>query len=148
MTSIDKEIKSAFANNRQKAVINILFSSNWIRNMNNVVMSKHKISLQQYNILRILRGAGDKMNMQNVKERMIDKSPNATRLTDKLIEKGLIERIRSDDDRRVVYIKVTKLGLDVLLDLDGPTDDLVKTYDTLTEEEAGQLSDLLDKLRG
>lgn len=148
MASIDQEIKSNFVNNKQKAVINIMFSSNWIRNLNNEIMAKYKISLQQYNIMRILRGSGDKMSMQKVKERMIDKSPNATRLTDKLVEKGYIERTRSEEDRRVVFVKITILGLRVLEDLDEPTDKLTTAYDTLTNEEAEQLSNLLDKLRG
>lgn len=148
MASIDNEIKSTFGNNKQKAVINIMFSSNWIRNMNNVVLAEYQISLQQYNILRILRGSGDKMNMHNVKERMIDKSPNATRLTDKLIEKALIERIRCDEDRRVVFIKITDLGLNLLKKLDEPIDSISKSFDNLSEEEAEQLSNLLDKLRG
>ncbi len=148
MASIDQEIKSNFVNNKQKAVINIMFSSNWIRNLNNEIMAKYKISLQQYNIMRILRGSGDKMSMQKVKERMIDKSPNATRLTDKLVDKGYIKRTRSEEDRRVVFVKITILGLRVLEDLDEPTDKLTTAYDTLTNEEAEQLSNLLDKLRG
>ena len=147
MSSIEKEIKTRFVNNRQKAVINIMFSSNWIRNRDNAILSSHGISLQQYNILRILRGGGEKMNMFQVKDRMIDRSPNVTRLTDKLIDKSLIEKIRSEDDKRVIYIKITESGMNLLSKLDEPMDEGSKYFDTLSEEEAGLLSDLLDKLR-
>ncbi len=147
MSSIEKEIKTRFVNNRQKAVINIMFSSNWIRNRDNAILSSHGISLQQYNILRILRGGGEKMNMFQVKDRMIDRSPNVTRLTDKLIDKSLIEKIRSEDDKRVIYIKITERGMTLLSKLDEPMDEGSKYFDTLSEEEAGLLSDLLDKLR-
>ncbi|HRF82668.1 MAG TPA: MarR family transcriptional regulator [Flavobacteriales bacterium] len=107
------------------------------------------ISPQQYNILRILRGAKDRMNMHCVKERMIDRAPNATRLTDKLITKGLVERERCEDDRRVVYVRISQKGLAMLDEIDRANRPSEKNgLDRLTEAEALELNRLLDAWRG
>lgn len=145
MGDIAKDVNSKFKNNKVKALINILFTANWITAHQNAFFKPYGISPQQYNILRILRGAGTPLKVQTIKERMIDRSPNATRLMDKLCAKHLIERIPCPNDRRVVHIKITTHGLTLL-------DDISKNLktdllDQLTEAEAQQLSDLLDKIR-
>ena len=83
--------------------------------------------------------------LQLIKNRMIERAPNATRLMDKLCEKGLIERIRCKEDRRVVYVVITKAGLSLLTKID--THGNISFLDKLSEEEAAVLSDLLDKIR-
>ncbi|WMI67175.1 MarR family winged helix-turn-helix transcriptional regulator [Mangrovimonas sp. YM274] len=145
MGDISKDINSSFANNKLKALINVMYTSNWITNHQNNFFKPHGISPQQYNILRILKGAKSALKVQTIKERMIDRSPNATRLMDKLCAKGLIERLPSESDRRVVFIEITKEGLELLQSI--PDDFDVQLVKKLTEEEAGQLSDLLDKMR-
>ncbi len=147
MASIDQEIKSSFDTEKERALINIMFTANWFKNLNNEVLHPYGVSPAQYNILRILRGAKDKMSMQNVKKRMIDKSPNTTRLTDKLFDKEFIERERCTKDRRVVYVSITKEGLSLLKEIDSPTKELMNSFDPLSEEESKTLSMLLDKLR-
>ncbi|MES2589510.1 MAG: MarR family transcriptional regulator [Bacteroidota bacterium] len=146
---IGEEIKSKFANARQKAIINIRFTSNWMFQNHNSYMSKYDISMAQFNILRILRGANDFLNVNTIKERMIEKSPNTTRLMDKLCEKGLIERVRCEEDKRVVFAKIAEKGLKLLSLMDNDKDfvDLFLFSEKLTEEEAEVLSSLLDKLR-
>ncbi|WP_082333800.1 MarR family winged helix-turn-helix transcriptional regulator [Mangrovimonas sp. TPBH4] len=145
MGDISKDINSSFANNKLKALINIMYTSNWITNHQNNFFKPFGISPQQYNILRILKGAKSSLKVQTIKERMIDRAPNATRLMDKLCSKGLIERIPCESDRRVVFIEITKNGLELL---DAIADDFdVQLVKNLTEEEAGLLSDLLDKMR-
>ena len=114
--------------------------------MENEYFKQFGISPQQYNILRILRGAGDQMKVQIVKERMIERAPNATRLMDKLCEKDLISRKRCEEDRRVVYVEITKDGLQLLTDIDNAPERL-NLVNNLSDEEAIQLSDLLDKIR-
>jgi MarR family 2-MHQ and catechol resistance regulon transcriptional repressor len=110
-------------------------------------MSKYDLSMAQFNILRILRGAKDMINVNTVKERMIEKSPNTTRLMDKLIDKGLIERTRCTEDRRVVYVKISEQGLNLLADMDKDLDVNTLIKANLSDEEANTLSDLLDKVR-
>ena len=145
MGNISKDIKSSFKNNKVKALINIKYTSNWLSTKENDFFKPYGISPQQYNILRILRGAKDRVKVQIVKDRMIERSPNATRLMDKLCDKNLIKRERCEQDRRVVYAKITNQGLELLKNIDDSR--TVSFLGNLTEEEAATLSDLLDKIR-
>ncbi|WP_298778683.1 MarR family transcriptional regulator [uncultured Polaribacter sp.] len=145
MGDISKDIKSKFVNNKIKAFINIKYTSNWLSSKENVFFKPYGISPQQYNILRILRGAKEKIKVQIVKGRMIERAPNATRLMDKLCDKNLIERERCEHDRRVVYVKIAQAGLDILSTIDKNKN--LSFLENLTEEEAEILSNLLDKIR-
>ncbi|WP_439132048.1 MarR family winged helix-turn-helix transcriptional regulator [Polaribacter sp.] len=145
MGDISKDIKSTFKTNKLKALINIKYTSNWLSSKENEFFKPYGISPQQYNILRILRGAKDKIKVQVVKDRMIERAPNATRLMDKLCDKSLIERERCEHDRRVVYVKIKNEGLVLLKTIDDNKN--LSFLEKLTEEEAILLSDLLDKIR-
>ncbi|WP_418604041.1 MarR family winged helix-turn-helix transcriptional regulator [Hwangdonia sp.] len=145
MGNISKDVNSKFENNKVKALINILFTANWITSHQNAFFKPFGISPQQYNILRILHGAKTPLKVQTIKARMIDRAPNATRLMDKLCAKNLIERMPCSSDRRVVHIQITKAGLALLEKIS--IDFNVDLLDNLTEKEAEQLSDLLDKIR-
>ncbi len=145
MGDISKDIKSSFKSNKVKALINIKYTSNWLSSKENEFFKPYGISPQQYNILRILRGAKGKIKVQIVKDRMIERAPNATRLMDKLCDKELIERERCEHDRRVVYVKITNQGLELLSAID--KHDKLSFLEKLSEEEANVLSDLLDKIR-
>lgn len=144
---IEDALKSSFKSPQQKAIVNIRFTSNFLGHIQNDFMERFDLTMPQFNILRILRGAKGEINVNTVKERMIEKSPNTTRLMDKLIDKGLIERSRCLEDRRVVYVKIAQSGLKLLSEIDKCMDvnSLVETK--LSNEEAEQLSDLLDKVR-
>lgn len=145
MGDISKDINTKFTNNRVKALLNIIYTANWINSKQNTFFKPYGISPQQYNILRILRGAKEPLKVQTIKERMLERAPNATRLMDKLCDKSLIERIPCPTDRRVVHIKITKQGLELLKEIDKH---LKNDYlENLNEKEAGILSDLLDKIR-
>ena len=103
------------------------------------------MSPQQYNILRILRGAGEPVTVQTIKDRMLERAPNATRLMDKLCAKDLIERVACASDRRVVHITIMKQGLNLLKEIDAnQKEDVLRN---LNLKEAKTLSDLLDKIR-
>lgn len=145
MGDISKDIDSKFKNSKVKALINIKYTSNWLSSKENEFFKPYGISPQQYNILRILRGAKDKIKVQLVKDRMIERAPNATRLMDKLCDKSLIERVRCENDRRVVYVQINQQGLELLKTIDENKN--LSFLENLTEEEANVLSDLLDKLR-
>jgi DNA-binding MarR family transcriptional regulator len=144
---IDEALQTKFKSPQQKAIINIRFTSNFLGNIQQNKMNQYDLTMPQFNILRILRGSGEAINVNTVKDRMIEKSPNTTRLMDKLIDKGLIERTRCDEDRRVVYVKISENGLSVLSEIDKNTDINMLINAGLSDEEANTLSDLLDKTR-
>ena len=145
MGDISKDINSKFETDKIKALINIKYTANWLSSRENDFFKPYGISPQQYNILRILRGAKDRVKVQLVKDRMIERAPNATRLMDKLCDKRLIERERCERDRRVVYVRVTAAGLALLGDIDASNK--LSFLENITEKEALILSDLLDKIR-
>jgi DNA-binding MarR family transcriptional regulator len=145
MGDLSKDINSRFPNYRAKALLNVLYTANWISSIQNEFFKSYGISPQQYNILRILKGAGEPLNVQIVKDRMIERSPNATRLMDKLCAKKYIERLACPEDRRVVKIVISDEGKNLLESIPNSlNDDLLKN---LNEVEAEQLSNLLDKMR-
>jgi len=145
MGDFGKDIKSKFANDKIKATLNILYTANWINSEQVSFFKPYGISPQQFNILRILKGAGKSLKVQTIKERMIERSPNATRLMDKLSAKDLIERIPCPEDRRVVNIAITNVGLKLLKEISKNLK--IDLLENLTVKEAKQLSDLLDKIR-
>ncbi len=145
MGDISKDINSKFPNNKVKALLNILYTANWIKTQQNTFFQPFKVSAQQYNILRILRGTKEPLKAQTIKERMIERAPNATRMMDKLSDKKLIERVRCDHDRRVVYINITENGLKLLSKIDSNFKNDI--LENLSNDEATILSDLLDKIR-
>ena len=145
MGDISKDINTTFSNNKVKALLNLIYTANWISSQQNAFFKPYGISPQQYNILRILRGAGKAITVQTIKDRMLERSPNATRLMDKLCTKNLINRLPCREDRRVVHIEITKIGLTLLKRIDGDfKEDILKN---LSLNEAKTLSDLLDKIR-
>lgn len=149
MPRIDDELQSRFDTEQQKAMLNVLFTANWFKARQVELFKPYGISPQQYNILRILRGARDRMNMHSVKERMIDRAPNATRLTDKLIAKGLVERARCEEDRRVVYVRISAKGLELLERIDKQNKVEHEEYARrLGTAEAEHLNRILDQWRG
>ncbi len=149
MPGIDKELQSRFTSEQQKAMLNVLFTANWLRSHQASRFKPYGISAQQYNILRILRGAKDRMRAQSVKERMIDRAPNATRLTDKLIDKGLVARERCAEDRRVIYVRITAKGLALLERIDRESKSAYEElFKRLSEQEARAINAALDHWRG
>ncbi|MEO6347232.1 MAG: MarR family transcriptional regulator [Aquaticitalea sp.] len=145
MGDISKDINSKFPDSKVKALINILYTANWITSFQNEFFKPFGISPQQFNILKILNGAKEPLKVQTIKDRMIERSPNATRLMDKLCDKKLIERIPFPEDRRVVHIEITEKGKELLRSISHDfNNELLKN---ITEQEAQLLSDLLDKMR-
>jgi len=148
MAKIDTEVKTKFKNNKHRFIANLVFTSNWFRNSVIEYLKPYNVSFQQFNILRILKGAEDWITMNDIKNLMIEKSPNATRLADKLVEKGFVERKRSDEDRRVVYLAITDKGTELLKAIDNNPGSYMEFMTRITEEEAKQVSEILDKMRG
>ena len=131
------------------AVINLFFTNNWMKDELLLCLKPFDLSLEQFNVLRILRGQNSNpINLQDIQERMVTKMSNTTRLVDKLIKKGFVKRSICKENRRKVEILITPRGLEVLKDLD-PI--FQKTEDGLTQnlsdKELKQLNKLLIKLR-
>jgi len=146
---IEDAIQSKFTTPQVKVIANLKYTANVVGAMQNSFMGQFGLTMPQFNILRILRGAKCEITVNTIKERMIEKSPNTTRLMDKLIDKELIERTRCNEDRRVVYIKITDAGLELLAEIDVKIKDEWDTFSpvNISDEDANLLSDLLDKLR-
>jgi DNA-binding MarR family transcriptional regulator len=147
---IEKEIVSnKFESNYQKSIVNIIYTYGWLTNLLKQRLDKHRITLQQYNILRILRGQHPKPATINLlKERMLDKMSDASRIVERLVQKNLVSRCTSEKDRRAVDIIISDKGLEILKKLDGEMVSRDILQDSLTDTEAKSLSDLLDKMRG
>ena len=144
---IEEQIKARFKSEHHKAIVNIRFTSNWIGAYHNSQLREFGITLPQFNILRILRGADQPLSIKVIKERMLEKSPNTTRLIDKLIQKKFVVRSRCKSDRRVLYIKITDAGQSILNDIDNVFDD-INLEGKLNNDEVLTLNYLLDKIRG
>ena len=147
---IDEEIQQgSFQSSRQKAIINIMFTNGWISHQFKEVFKNFSLTNQQYNVLRILRGAYPKsLNPGEIKEVMLDKNPDLTRLCDRLYKLGYIERCIDSDNKRKMNIRINDAGLQILEEMDPVVNGMHENKFALSEEEAQQLSDLLDKLRG
>lgn len=144
---LSEELKIKFKSPQHQVMVNIRHTSNWIANRQNHFISQFDLSIPQFNILRILRGDRGMISVNTVKDRMIEKSPNTTRLMDKLVDKELIHRVRCDTDRRIVYVEITQKGMNLLTDIDQTFDDSQFRTSNLSDEEAVILSNLLDKVR-
>jgi DNA-binding MarR family transcriptional regulator len=113
------------------------------------ILEEEDITPQQFNILRILRGSNPKpLSTLQIRERMLDKMSDTSRIVDRLIAKGLVRKNTCKADRRLVDVAITEKGLKMLERLDRKQDDMDGILSNLTEKEANQLSDLLDKIRG
>jgi DNA-binding MarR family transcriptional regulator len=147
---IDEEIQSSkFDDNYHKLVINISYTDGWLGNLFRCKFERYNLTQQQFNILRILRGQYPKPATVNLlKERMIDKMSDASRIVDRLVQKGFVSRCTNNKDRRAVDIRISEIGLDILNKMDSEFRAKDFLQKNLTEEEAGQLSELLDKMRG
>lgn len=150
MAKIDDELKTKFVHVKHRFITNLIFTSNWFQNKYLEFLKPYGLSIQQFNILRILRGAEEEwVSMNKIKALMIEQSPNATRLSDKLLNKGLIDRKRSESDRRIVYLALNKKGNELLANIDNNDGgDHMDFMNRLSDEEAKQISDVLDRIRG
>ncbi len=149
MAKIDDEVQTQFPDEFTKLWVNLMFTSSWVSAKQVEMFQPFNISPQQYNILRILRGNGSWMKVHDIKSRMLDKSPNMTRLVDKLIDKGWVERKRCDQDRRVIYIQNTENGLKFIDKISCTInfDEAHPIYSNFTKAEATQMNELLDRFR-
>jgi len=141
-----REQKRLLPSRQQEAVVSILIAAAYVRRFGLRVFEEHDITSQQYNVLRILRGAGpDGLPTLDIAERMIERTPGITRLLDRLEAKKLVRRERPAGDRRQVLCYVTKAGLDLVSDLDAPLKNQARHALRMLND--GDLDDLIRVLR-
>jgi Transcriptional regulators len=146
---IDKDIhQNKFRNERHKAMVNLLFTYGWTVERLKQFVSEEGITHQQFNILRILRGNHPTpLSTLTIRERMIDKMSDTSRIVDRLLSKGLVKKVVCKKDRRLVDVSITDRGLKLLEKLDKRQDEMDGILSNLSEKEATGLSKLLDKIR-
>jgi len=146
---IEQDIQQTrFRNAHQKAAVNLLYTGGWLRDQMKVIFDREDVTAQQFNILRILRGSfPSPLSTLQIRERMLEKMSDTSRLVDRLLAKGLVKKIVCKTDRRLVDILITDKGKKLLQRLDQHEADMDAILCGLTDKEATQLSDLLDKLR-
>jgi DNA-binding MarR family transcriptional regulator len=146
--SIEEDINQRkFRNEYQKASINIIYTFNWMNEKMRSLFEEYELTSQQFNILRILRGAGQPISTLQIRQRMLDKMSDTSRIVDRLIVKGLAKKNICKTDKRLVDVTITDKGKKLLIKLDEHQDDMDKVIGNLSEEEATQLNFLLDKIR-
>jgi DNA-binding MarR family transcriptional regulator len=147
---LESEIKQPkFRNEYHKLAVNVLYTYGWLMNSQSKLFTKHGITGNQFNILRILRGQyPNPATINLLKERMLDKMSDASRLVERLRLKGLVKRDLSAQDRRRVDVIITEKGLKLLLEIDKLNEKQDSLLENLTSSEAKKLNELLDKLRG
>jgi DNA-binding MarR family transcriptional regulator len=146
---IDKDIQQAkFRNPYQKAAVNLIYTVGWMRDKTKLIFDAEEITLQQFNILRILRGSyPHPLSTLQIRERMLEKMSDTSRIVDRLLIKGLVKKLPCKNDRRLVDVIISDKGKKLLERLDTRQDEIDGVLGNLSENDANILSNLLDKIR-
>jgi DNA-binding MarR family transcriptional regulator len=146
--TIEKDINQhKFRNEHQKSLINLIYTYNWTNEQIKKIFDRHEITSQQYNILRILRGAGEPLSTLQIRQRMLDKMSDTSRIVDRLIKKGMVKKNTCKADRRLVDVIITEKGKKLLEELDANNKEMDAVFKNLSIAEAKTLNHLLDKIR-
>lgn len=147
--SLEKDINQPrFTNEFQKSFINIVYTAGWINEQIKEKLDRYDITSQQFNILRILRGSGVPLSTRQIRDRMLDKMSDTSRIVDRLVNKNLVQKIVCCSDKRLVDITITEQGKALLNAIDEIQPDLDGIIRNISGEEARLLNELLDKIRG
>jgi DNA-binding MarR family transcriptional regulator len=139
--------QQVFRTEYQKSIINLIYTFNWVNEKINRHFEPFDITQQQFNILRILRGAGQPLSTLQIRQRMLDKMSDTSRIVDRLVKKGMVKKSVCREDRRLVDILLTDKGKKLLQTMDGLNEEMEAIFKYLSEEDARQLNTLLDKIR-
>lgn len=141
--------QTRFASPAHEAVLNVFATSSWVMSEIQATLAPHGITQAQFNVLRILRGRHpEPYTCSQIAERLLDRTPDVTRLLVRLERNEWVDRQRDEHDRRVVRVAITEKGLDLLSTLDGPVSETIdRIAEPLTDDELTQLSALLERLR-
>lgn len=145
---IEKDIlQSKFRNEYQKGIINFIYTYNWMNEKMKGFFDKEKITGQQFNILRILRGAGKPLSTLQIRQRMLDKMSDTSRIVDRLIIKDLVKKNICPADKRLVDVSITDKGKKLLEKIDRYENEMDDIFGNLSATEVKVLNSLLDKIR-
>lgn len=147
---LEEDIKQqkGFKSERHKALVNIIYTHNWLSDQMKVLLSEFELTRQQFNVLRILRGQDpNPISTWEIRERMLDRMSDVSRIVDRLEKKGLALRGACSDDKRKVDVCISEKGLDLLTQIDGRNEAFEKMYAGISEEDAKTLNALLDRFR-
>ena len=146
--SLEKDINQRmFRNDYQKGVINLIYTYNWMNEQMKIFFDKEGITGQQYNILRILRGAAQPISTLQIRERMLDKMSDTSRIVDRLVLKGLAQKTVCKNDKRLVDVSISPKGNKLLEKIDQHEKEMDAILGNLSQAEAKTLNKLLDKIR-
>jgi DNA-binding MarR family transcriptional regulator len=146
--SIEKDINQPrFTSEYHKMNVNLIYTYNWVMEQSKKFFEKADLTPQQYNILRILRGAGKPLSTLQIRQRMLDKMSDTSRIVDRLLKKDLVQKVVCQNDRRLVDVTISEKGMMLLNKLDNDTHELDSYLSSISEEEAKTMNHLLDKLR-
>lgn len=146
---IEDEVKQKqFRNEYHKAIINLFFTNNWVSAQIKDMLKPHQVTLQQYNVLRILNGQSpNEISIQDIKARMLDRMPDVSRIVERLRKQELINKITSSADKRTIKISISQKGKDLLESLKQYQEKMDQLVQKLSIEEATELNRLFDKIR-
>jgi len=145
---IEQDIQQAsFRNEFQKMGINLLFTANWLNEQIGKMLAEEGVTQQQYNILRILRGSAIPLSTLKIRERMLDKMSDTSRIVDRLIAKELVLKNTCEKDKRLVDITLSPKGLQLVDQLDQFNDRIDALLKGINESEAKTMNQILDKIR-
>ena len=146
--SLEKDIhQPKFKSEYQKVRVNLIFTYNWVMEQSRKFFEKADLTPQQFNILRILRGAGQPLSTLQIRQRMLDKMSDTSRIVDRLVKKALVKKVVCKTDRRLVDVTISEKGMGLLEKLDAFNDEMDNFLTNISPEEAKTLNQLLDKLR-
>ena len=146
--TLEKDInQTKFRNEHQKATVNIIYTNNWLMERIEKILDAAGVTSQQYNILRILRGAAKPLSTSQIRQRMLDKMSDSSRIVDRLVLKGLVKKNDCKSDKRLVDIVIMPRGLKLLEKIDAYNGRVDGIMMNLSEAEAKALNKLLDKIR-
>ena len=148
--TLEKDISQrSFRNLNQKSIVNLIYTYNWVVEKIKEYLSAEDITLQQYNILRILRGSfPEPLSTLQIRDRMLDKMSDTSRIVDRLLMKGLVRKNTSKTDKRLVEVYITDEGKTLLAKLDQQNEQMDSVINGLSEDEMNEFNNLLDKIRG
>src|SRR5437870_3119753 len=146
---LEEAIKSnKFTDEKHKATLNVLYTAYWLKNSFSTVLKGEDLTVEQYNVLRILKGMHpEQMCVKDIGNRIIEKSSNVPRIIDRLVFKKLVKRTSSKVDKRETLVSLTDRGLTVLAKATTQIDEYTKNMNGISEHDAETLNELLEKLR-
>lgn len=146
---LEEAIKSSrFTDEQHRATVNLLYSAYWLKTKLSITLKECGLTLEQHNVLRILRGSHpNQMCVKDIASRIVEKSSNVPRIIDRLVAKKLVKRVQSKEDKRETLVSLTEKGISTIEDAKKEVEKLTKEIVNLTADEATTINTLLEKMR-